>query len=49
VKLKDLKASYAKLNIKHLIESGQGDKLLKDDTLDEITNKAGKIRDYITG
>jgi hypothetical protein len=46
--LNELKAAYAKLNITELIEKGQGDKLLQDSTLDEITNTTGKIRDFIT-
>lgn len=48
-KLKLLKSEYAKLNIKELMEKGEADKLLKDDTLDQITNLSGEIRDYITG
>ena len=47
--VKVLKEEYKKLNIQQLIEEGNGAELLKDETLDRITNQMGKIRDDVTG
>ncbi|MDN4165666.1 hypothetical protein QWY31_09140 [Cytophagales bacterium LB-30] len=46
--LEALSAEYKKLNIEENINNNRGDLLLKDETLDAITNKAGQIRDMIT-
>jgi len=47
--LKALKEEYKKLNVQQLMDEGKGDELLKDETLDKITNQMGKIRDDVTG
>jgi len=47
--LKGLQKEYKKLNVKQLMDEGKGDELLKDETLDRITNQMGKIRDDVTG
>lgn len=47
--LKVLKDEYKKLDVQKLMDEGKGSELLKDETLDKITNQMGKIRDDITG
>lgn len=47
-KLEQISAEYKKLNISENMEKNRGDLLLKDETLDQITNQTGKLRDYIT-
>ncbi|WMN07774.1 hypothetical protein QYS48_29830 [Marivirga arenosa] len=47
--LKGLQAEYKKLNVQQLMDEGNGAELLKDETLDNITNQMGKIRDDVTG
>ena len=47
--LNELKEEYKKLNVKQLMDEGRGDELLKNETLDRITNQMGKIRDGLTG
>ncbi len=44
-----LKEEYKKLNIQQLMDEGKGSELLKDETLDKVTNQMGKIRDDVTG
>jgi len=46
--LQMVEAEYKKLDIKKLMDEGRGDLLLKDEALDALTNKMGKIRDDIT-
>ncbi len=46
--LRVVEAEYEKLDIKKLMDEGRGDLLLKDEALDALTNKMGKIRDHIT-
>lgn len=47
--LQELQAAYGRLHVQEQIQNNRGDLLLKDTTLDEITNKTGEIRDAITG
>ena len=47
--LNGLLDEYKKLDIQKLMDEGRGDLLLKDEALDNLTNKAGQIRDHITG
>lgn len=47
--LKVLKEEYKKLNVQQLMDEGKGSELLEDETLDNITNQMGKIRDDVTG
>lgn len=47
--LKELQAAYTSLHVQEQIQNDRGDLLLKDTTLDQITNKTGEIRDAITG
>jgi hypothetical protein len=47
--LKVLKEEYKKLNVQQLMDEGKGAELLEDETLDNITNQMGKIRDDVTG
>jgi hypothetical protein len=44
-----LKEEYKKLNVQQLMDEGKGSELLEDETLDNITNQMGKIRDDVTG
>ncbi|MEM7551561.1 MAG: hypothetical protein AAF363_17895 [Bacteroidota bacterium] len=46
--LQSLKGKYEDLNIQEKIQGNRGDLLLTDETLDEITNQTGEIRDFIT-
>lgn len=47
--LKALKAEYKELNVQKLMDEGKGAELLENETLDNITNQMGKIRDDATG
>jgi hypothetical protein len=46
--LQFLQEKYVELDIEENLQNNRGDLLLQDEALDEITNQAGKIRDYIT-
>jgi hypothetical protein len=47
-RLESISAEYKKLNIAENMANNRGDLLLKDETLDQITNQAGGLRDFIT-
>jgi len=47
--LRDLKASFSKLNIQEQLENNRTDLVLNDETLKEVTEKVASIRARVTG
>lgn len=44
----NLLSDYKALHVEEYIKEGKGEQLLKDQTLSKITNRMGKIRDFVT-